>query len=364
MKIILVVGARPNFVKIAPIVRELMAREECAKRLTWKLVHTGQHYDYEMSQSFFDKFEIPNPDYFLNVGSGSHAEQTAKVMMEFERVCREETPDIVVVVGDVNSTLACSIVAKKMGITVAHVEAGLRSGDMSMPEEINRVVTDSISDLLFVTERSGVENLKREGKGDSQVYLVGNVMIDSLFWCLKKMPNMSAAIQIPAKPYAVMTLHRPSNVDSKNNFGNILGAVKQISKDLPIIFPVHPRTRKNIEELGIDKFILDSNISLLEPLSYFEFLLLWKNANLVLTDSGGIQEETTALKIPCLTLRNNTERPVTVEEGTNRLAGTTTKSILETYADFKKYGCESARIPKLWDGNTAKRIIDVIIDKL
>jgi UDP-N-acetylglucosamine 2-epimerase (non-hydrolysing) len=305
MKIILVAGARPNFMKIAPLVHELKMR---GIEKTGKLVHTGQHYDYEMSKVFFEDFDIPEPDHFLNVGSGSHAEQTAKVMVEFEKVCLEEKPDIVLVVGDVNSTLACSVTAKKLNIKVAHVEAGLRSGDMSMPEEINRIVTDSLSDYLFVTEKSGIENLKKEGKGEEHIHFVGNIMIDTLHYSLKKLENQKVKAEVESNnekilsapcstTYAVVTLHRHSNVDNPETLSGILYALAEISADIPIYFPIHPRTQKNIESFGLKNVIENSGIRLMPPKSYLDFLALWRNASLVLTDSGGLQEETTALGI-------------------------------------------------------------------
>ncbi len=384
MKIIIVAGARPNFMKIAPIMRALLARndellifnsklvkKEAADvsnlKLDWKIIHTGQHYDYEMSQSFFEELEIPKPDYFLNVGSGSHAEQTARVMMEFEKVCIAEKPDVVVVVGDVNSTLACSITAKKMNIKVAHVEAGLRSGDMTMPEEINRIVTDSISDYLFVTEKSGLENLEREGRGNN-AFLVGNVMIDTLFFQLDKLEKSSRSKveevgreKNRADEYAVVTLHRPSNVDDKGTLCGIMEALMRISEDMPVKFPVHPRTMKTIEAFGLMESINASGIEILPPLPYMAFLRLWKDASLVLTDSGGLQEETTALGIPCFTIRENTERPVTIDEGTNILVGTTKQGILSAYEAFRNGDSKKGRVPELWDGKAAERIVETIL---
>ena len=330
-KVILVAGARPNFMKIAPIVRSLKLKAQSSKgelqsdpkipQIEYKLVHTGQHYDYEMSQAFFDDLEIPKPDYFLEAGSGSHAEQTGRIMVSFEKVCEQERPDLIVVVGDVNSTLACSVVAKKMGIEVAHVEAGLRSFDLTMPEEINRMVTDSISDYFFVTERSGVENLKKEGKPEEHIFFVGHVMIDNLLYQLDQVnanPFSFAHQDLKERlgKYAFMTLHRPSNVDNKKTLEGIEKVLDRVAARIPIIFPVHPRTRKMLDQFGIQ---LSENIHQVPPLGFQESLYLWKDAKLVITDSGGMQEETTALKIPCLTMRDNTERPVTVWEGTNKL---------------------------------------------
>ena len=357
MKILLVAGARPNFMKIAPLVRHLKRDRRCVE---WRLIHTGQHYDYEMSKTFFNDFDIPEPDYFLNVGSGSHAQQTAKIMLEFEKICIDQDPDIVVVVGDVNSTLACSVTAKKLNIRVAHIEAGLRSGDMSMPEEINRIVTDSISDYLFVTEKSGLENLKREGKKDNEVFFVGNIMIDTLFYSLDKLKSLRTETA-DSPPYAVVTLHRPSNVDDKTRLKDILGALAEISKDMKIYFPIHPRTKKNIGQFSLDNIIKNTNIIVLPPISYLEFLTLWKDASLVFTDSGGIQEETTALGIPCFTIRENTERPITIEIGTNILVGTTGVKILKAYKEFKKGIKKEGKVPELWDGNAADRIIEYLL---
>lgn len=373
MKIFLVGGARPNFVKIAPVVRELKKRNIRSKErvlskktIYYKIIHTGQHYDYEMSKVFFNELEIPQPDYFLNSGSGSHAEQTAKIMAEFERKCLKEKPNIVVVVGDVNSTLACSIASKKLNIKVAHVEAGLRSKDMKMPEEINRIVTDSISDYLFVTEKSAILNLKQEGKKDNQIFFVGNVMIDTLFFQLNKLSNWSSLKSI--KPlnenYAVVTLHRPSNVDNKQILSDIIESLSYISEDMPVVFTVHPRTKKNLEEFGLLNVVDGSNIRLLPPLPYMEFLNLWKDSKLVLTDSGGLQEETTALGIPCFTIRENTERPVTIEEGTNMLVGIRKETIISAYNNFKKGAVKKGKIPAFWDGQAASRIVAILLNEL
>lgn len=366
----LVAGARPNFMKIAPIIRALERKQnpKYKENLKWKLVHTGQHYDYKMSEAFFDDLDIPSPDYFLNAGSGSHAEQTAAVMVEFERVCVLEKPDIVIVVGDVNSTLACSITAKKLNIKVAHVEAGLRSFDMTMPEEINRIVTDSISDYLFVTEKSGVENLKNEGKNTQRIFFVGNIMIDTLRYSLKKIKSgktlgLKNSIKEGTPNYAVVTLHRPANVDDAEKLKDILLALKEIANDLDVYFPIHPRTEKNIRNFGLDSLISSPKIHVIPPQSYIEFLSLWKNAVLVLTDSGGLQEETTAIGIPCFTLRENTERPITIEEGTNTLVGTKAKGILKEYCTFKNGIRKRGKIPELWDGKTAERIISVLLKR-
>ena len=351
MKIILVAGARPNFMKIAPLIHHL---QKNSGAITWKLVHTGQHYDYEMSRAFFDDLQIPTPDFFLGVGSDSHARQTAAIMVEFENICQKERPEMVLVVGDVNSTLACAITAKKLQIKVAHVEAGLRSGDMTMPEEINRRVTDAIADYLFATEPSAVANLEKEGH--SRVFLVGNIMIDTLFYHLERLPPGEAAPQ----PYSVLTLHRPANVDNPEKLRDILTALTEISRTLPIYFPVHPRTRKRIDEFGLETSLADGRFHLLPPLPYRRFLRLWKDASVVFTDSGGLQEETTALGIPCFTIRDNTERPITVSEGTNTLVGTNGRNLLEAYRHFERQGGKKGRIPPLWDGRTAQRIVAVL----
>ncbi len=367
MKILMVAGARPNFMKIAPIMRALdqLAEDGCQSisGIKAKIVHTGQHYDDGMSETFFRDLGIPAPDFFLNVGSGSHAVQTTRIMTAFEEICDSERPDWVVVVGDVNSTLACAIVAKKAGIGVAHVEAGLRSRDMTMPEEINRIVTDSISDLFFVTEKSGVDNLLYEGKRSDQIHFVGHVMVDNLLHQMRLLESgdssrfVVAGMKPTPKTYAFLTLHRPANVDDHHTFAGIAAALNTIAETYPIFFPVHPRTRKQLNVFGIR---LSDQITQLPPLGFQESLYLWKDAALVLTDSGGLQEETTALGIPCLTLRDNTERPVTIEEGTNVLAGTTTESILTAYKSFLTGGGKAGRVPELWDGRAAERIVGVL----
>jgi UDP-N-acetylglucosamine 2-epimerase (non-hydrolysing) len=321
MNVFLIAGARPNFMKIAPIYRASLA----FPKVTCRIVHTGQHYDHDMSQSFFDELEIPPPAYHLEAGSGSHAVQTAKIMVAFEAVCQKDRPDLVMVVGDVNSTLACSIVAKKLCINVAHVEAGLRSFDLAMPEEINRMVTDAITDWFFVTEQSGAANLLQEGKPQERICNVGHVMIDNLLHQTRKLADNDGKafstydLKMQHHEYAFLTLHRPSNVDDPAVFNEIASALNEIAETWLIFFPVHPRTRKNIYEMGIR---LSNNIFLLPPLAFTESLFLWKDARVVLTDSGGLQEETTALGVPCVTIRENTERPITVEIGTNMLTGT------------------------------------------
>lgn len=358
----LVAGARPNFMKIAPIVRALHAHGG----LDYKIIHTGQHYDREMNDVFFEELGIPQPDVFMGAGGGSHAQQTAKIMTAFEELCQANKPDAVLVVGDVNSTLACAIVAKKMNVPVAHVEAGLRSGDMTMPEEINRLVTDSIADWFFVTEPSGVEHLRREGKHDSTIHHVGHVMVDNVLYQASKLAQGDAPFETSNfkrqhKRYGVVTLHRPSNVDSAEMIRRISGALKEIAADLPLLFPVHPRTQANLEKFGID---LGKDITLLGPQGYMSFLNLWKDAVVVLTDSGGLQEETTALGVPCITIRENTERPVTVEEGTNVLAGTDPAQIVDAARKVLRGEGKQGRRPHLWDGLAAERIVEILAKEL
>lgn len=358
MKLIyLVAGARPNFMKIAPIVRAL---DRPGGHLGYEIIHTGQHYDREMSDVFFEELGIPRPEHHLGCGGGSHAEQTAKIMMAFERVCREKSPACVVVVGDVNSTLACSIVAKKLHIPVAHVEAGLRSGDRTMPEEINRLVTDSISDWFFCTEPAGVENLQKEGKPANAIFHVGHVMADNLLYQrdrlvasdTKSFHSMMLKRKFPR--YGVVTMHRPSNVDNPKTLRGIMVALNAAAEQLPLIFPAHPRTRGNLEKFGL---VPGEGVILTTPLSYMDFLNLWKDAVVVMTDSGGLQEETTVLGIPCLTLRNNTERPITVEEGTNTLVGTDSEAILQAVKSVLAGKGKAGRCPALWDGHAAERIV-------
>jgi len=366
-EIYLVAGARPNFMKIAPIVRALQAHGG----LAFKIIHTGQHYDREMNDVFFEELGIPEPDVFMAAGGGSHSQQTGKIMVAFEELCQTERPDAVLVVGDVNSTLACSIVAKKLNIPVAHVEAGLRSGDMTMPEEINRMVTDSISDWFFVTEPSGVAHLKREGKEDSAIHYVGHVMVDNLLYQVEKLGKVDTSIfetsgfkaahTANGRCYGVVTLHRPSNVDSPGMMAKLCGALKEISAELPLIFPVHPRTRGNFEKFGIN---LGPNITLVGPQAYMAFLNLWKDAAVVLTDSGGLQEETTALGVPCITIRENTERPVTVDEGSNVLAGTDPVRIVAEVRKVLRGEVKRGRRPHLWDGNAAERIVGILAMEL
>jgi len=360
IKMICVCGARPNFIKIAPLMRAFKERGS----FDTLLVHTGQHYDENMSKLFFDDLGIPKPDINLEVGSGSHAFQTAEIMKRFEGVVLDFKPDCVLVVGDVNSTIACGLVAVKLGVKLTHVEAGLRSFDRTMPEEINRLLTDCISDLLFVTEESGVDNLKREGIDPKRVYFVGNVMIDTLLANREKAQksNVLSQLGLEAGRYAVITLHRPSNVDNIEKLSAIISALEEIQKELKLMFPIHPRTRNNVKcgKLG-SKVESMNDLRLLEPMGYLDFLCLMSNAAFVLTDSGGIQEETTILGVPCMTLRENTERPVTITEGTNRLVHTTAEDILKNYREINNMDKDGAScIPKLWDGKAAERIVKIV----
>lgn len=358
LKVINVVGARPNFMKVAPLVEAMKRRE---REFSPLIVHTGQHYDPSMSDAFFRDLEIPEPDVYLEVGSASHSAQTAAIMQRFEPVVLQEKPDWVLVVGDVNSTVACALVCAKLGVKVGHVEAGLRSRDRTMPEEINRLLTDQLSDLLFTPSADADANLLAEGIPSERIRLVGNIMIDSL---LKHLPLASKStirrdLELEDKPYGVVTLHRPSNVDDPETFARILQALRDIGRDLPLIFPVHPRTRKMIGQFGFAKTVEESRLRLTEPLGYLDFLSLFIGAKLVLTDSGGIQEETTVLGIPCVTLRENTERPITVELGTNAIVGTDPSKIKAAASVALDASVEKSwQVPPLWDGHTAERILD------
>lgn len=331
------------------------------------IVHTGQHYDDTMSKVFFDDLELPHPDFFLGVGSGTHAVQTARIMMEFEKVLTEQEPQLVIVVGDVNSTVACSLVSVKLGVPVAHVEAGLRSFDRTMPEEINRMLTDAISEYLFVTEPSGVENLLREGVNENKIFLVGNVMIDSLNLYRKKAQTRSVlkTFGLEAKQFMLVTLHRPSNVDERSSLEKILSIFERLEDRTTIIFPVHPRTRKMLDSFGLSRRAARIKaLKLMDPIGYLEFLNLMEHAKLVLTDSGGIQEETTFLGIPCLTMRENTERPITVEVGTNEVCGVDDKLIVQKSLEILNGKQKTGQVPELWDGKTAERIVNILITKL
>jgi UDP-N-acetylglucosamine 2-epimerase (non-hydrolysing) len=370
VKVILVAGARPNFMKIAPI----MAAAAGDPRIVPFLVHTGQHYDERMSRLFFEELAIPRPDVDLEVGSGSHAAQTAEIIRRFEPVCLEQRPDIVAVVGDVNSTIACALVAAKLGIRVAHVEAGLRSFDRTMPEEINRILTDRISDLLFTTEPSADMNLRGEGVDPARIHFVGNVMIDTLLQHRQRAASSTILQQLglgedgTTAPYGVVTLHRPSNVDRAETLRPLLTALGEIAAETPLVFPIHPRTAKQVDRFGLGELLQSDGlhawmglpaIHAIPPLGYLDFLHLVANARLVLTDSGGLQEETTVLGVPCVTLRENTERPVTCEQGTNRLAGTDPARIRAAAHDALHEHRE-VRQPALWDGHASERIVEIL----
>ena len=364
IRVLCIVGARPNFMKIAPLMRVFRSAPGIFDA---RLVHTGQHYDEAMKDAFFRQLHIPEPDIDLGVGSGTHAVQTAEIMRRFEPVVDELTPDLVLVVGDVNSTIACALVATKKGIAVVHVEAGLRSGDRRMPEEINRVLTDQISDLLFTTEPDGESNLLREGVASDRIHFVGNVMIDTLLANRgRAVPAGQTLAEIPGfaedpAGFGVLTLHRPSNVDDPLVLRRLLETLADISERLPLVFPIHPRTRARIADAGLSPLLEQSRIGLTEPLGYLQLLGLMSEARVVLTDSGGLQEETTALGIPCITLRENTERPITVSQGTNTIVGTNVKKIRACFDDIMANGGKAGRVPALWDGHAAERIAEVII---
>lgn len=358
MRITIIAGARPNFMKIAPIIEAIEVKRKTGSPIQYRLVHTGQHYDKNMSDSFFEQLGIPFPDANLESGGGTQAEQTASIMIKFEQELVENPADIVLVVGDVTSTLACSIVAKKLKTNVAHVEAGIRSFDLTMPEEINRMVTDSISDHFFTTSRVANANLTRAGVGDERIHFVGNTMIDTL---LKQESNFRKPLiwdleNLQNSNYFVITLHRPANVDGEFKLKQLLDTIILCSRGLKIIFPVHPRTKKNLVGLGIDA----ANLIMIEPMSYLEFNYLVKHAKAVITDSGGITEETTVMGIPCITLRDNTERPETVDIGTNELIGTDPKNLPPAFEKLFSGNWKMGGIPELWDGKTAERIINIL----
>lgn len=360
----LVAGARPNFMKVAPIIRALQADGQ----LGWRLVHTGQHFDHNMSGVFFRELGIPEPDTRFDCGGGTHAAQTARVMEAFEGHCRDTRPDAVLVVGDVNSTLACALVARKAGIPVAHVEAGLRSGDMAMPEEINRRATDAICNWFFATEPAGVQHLLREGHAAADIFHVGHVMADNLIHQVQQLQQTPTSaleshdLKTRLGPhYGVVTLHRPANVDDPLALAGMVAALNRIAQELPLAFPVHPRTRLMLERSGL---VLAAGVHLLPPQAYRSFLHLWKDAAVVITDSGGLQEETTVLGVPCITARDNTERPVTVDEGSNTLAGTDPAQIVALVMDTLRTGGKRGQRPALWDGQAAVRIVQHLKERM
>lgn len=359
MKITIVAGARPNFIKIAPIIKAIQKQQQCNENIHYRLIHTGQHYDKNLSDTFFEELNIPKPDANLEVKSGSQAVQTAAIMVAFEKELQENPTDLVLVVGDVNSTMACAITAKKAHIKVAHVEAGIRSGDITMPEEINRIVTDSISDYYFTTSLWAGENLLKQGALPSQIHFVGNVMIDTLYQNQNKFskPTFWDTLALQPQNYVILTLHRPSNVDEENGLISLLQGIENMISDKKIIFPVHPRTKAILgEKTGGLK-----NIIFVEPQSYLNFMFLIQHSFAVITDSGGITEETTVLGIPCFTMRTSTERPETVSIGTNYLVGTTIHELQKTYSNFITNGLKTHSIPELWDGKTSERIINILM---
>ncbi len=364
MKIALVCGARPNFMKISPLIRAIEkhnARSE-TNLIEPILVHTGQHYDYEMSQVFFQDLGLPQPDIYLSVGSGTHAEQTGKIMIEFEQTLFKEKPDLVIVVGDVNSTLAAALAAVKLHVPVAHVEAGLRSYDRTMPEEINRLLTDVISDYLFTPSPDADKNLRREGIADEKIFFVGNVMVDNLLYSMEKaeMSQILTRLGLDKGGYAVLTLHRPGNVDNKERLTNVLSAINSISQKIPVVFPVHPRTEKNIENFGLHSLFTGNRISFIKPLGYLDFLKLEMNARFVMTDSGGIEPETTVLGVSCLTLLDTTAWKETVSQGTNTLVGSSSQKLVEEAYKILDGKGKKGNCPELWDGKTAERIINIL----
>lgn len=363
IKIINIVGARPNFIKIAPIIEE----QNKDKNFEPLLLHTGQHYDSNMSDIFFEELKIPKPDIFLGVGSASHAKQVAQIMEKFDDVCVEYKPDAILVVGDVNSTMACSLVAVKYGIKVIHLEAGLRSFDRTMPEEINRIVTDSIADILLTPSLDANQNLLKEGIDPQRIYFIGNIMIDTLFRNNQFLDNTKIfdSLSLKKGKYVLLTLHRPSNVDDKDSLKRILNTLNEIQSKINIVFPIHPRTLKNIKKFGFENLIENmKNMIITKPLGYLDFQKIMLNAKFVITDSGGIQEETTALKIPCLTLRENTERPITILEGSNVLIGNDMTKLKNLSNDILNGNWKASKIPKFWDGQTSKRVIKILKNNL
>ena len=358
-KIISLVGARPNFIKIAPLQKIF---KNYSNLIDHKICHTGQHFDKNMSEIFFHELGLPKPDYYLGIGGGSQSEQTSRIMIEFEKVLNKENPDMVIVPGDVNSTLAGSLVASKMGIKVAHIESGLRSFDRTMPEEINRIVTDVLADYLFVSEKSGLVNLKKEGIDKNKIHYVGNIMIDSLMQYLPKIEDSKIfdKLKLSSFGYILVTFHRPANVDFQDNLKSIVKLLNRLSEEKTVIFPIHPRTQANLQKFDLLK-LFSHNVKLIDPVGYIDFLALTKSSELVITDSGGIQEETTFLGIQCVTVRDNTERPVTVESGTNQLIGTNLAKVEEAALKVLKGEIKSGKIPELWDGKTAVRIADIVM---
>ena len=361
LKIISIVGARPNFIKMAPICK---AFQKNSSQVKHQLCHTGQHYDAKMSQVFFDQLGMPTPNFYLGINGGSQTVMTARIMQEFEKVVLNEKPDMILVPGDVNSTLACSLVASKLGIKIAHIESGLRSFDRTMPEEINRLITDVLADYLFVTEQSGIDHLVHEGIDQNKIHFVGNVMIDSLVELLPQIDQSTIidTLSLVQKEFILVTFHRPANVDAFDYLANLINYLKELSEDIPIVFPIHPRTRNNLEKQGIDTKSTESLI-LTEPLGYIDFLALTKSAKIVVTDSGGIQEETTFLGVQCVTVRDNTERPSTVDIGTNHLVGTNLDDVKKTVSSILNGNVKLGEIPPLWDGHTADRIAKIILEK-
>lgn len=360
MLITIVAGARPNFMKIAPIIRAVKAAQNSGYDINYRLVHTGQHYDAKMSGAFFEQLEIPAPDANLDAGGGSQAEQTAAILVRFERELLENSTDVVLVVGDVTSTMACAITAKKLCVPVVHVEAGIRSGDMTMPEEINRIVTDSICDHFFTTSETANRFLRKSGVEDSRIHFVGNTMIDTLTHNLNRLqkPEFWDEFKLEEKNFFLLTLHRPANVDAPQSLKKFLDAILDGTENYPVLFPVHPRTRKNLELINF----ADERLKQIEPLSYLEFVYLVKNARAVITDSGGITEEATVLKIPCLTLRDSTERPETVEIGTNELVGTNPENLAAHLKNLAAGTWKKGSIPELWDGKTSERIVRILLE--
>lgn len=355
----LIVGARPNFMKIAPVIREINSRVARGETINYRLVHTGQHYDRNMSGSFFGELDIPEPHVNLNIGSGTQAEQTSGIMLGYEKLLDQQKPDLCIVVGDVTSTMACAITARKMLVPVAHIEGGIRSGDMTMPEEINRIVTDSITDYFFTTSETANQNLGKAGVTDDRIFFVGNTMIDTLLHCRTRFskPELYDEIGLKEKGYLVLTLHRPNNVDDPANLKHLLAEISETSEGTPVIFPVHPRTKKILQNNGI---AISPAVYLTDPMGYLEFNYLVERAMAVITDSGGITEETTVMDVPCMTLRNSTERPETVTMGTNELLGTNPDAIAPAMKKLLSGNWKKGSVPPLWDGHTAERIIEII----